>query len=287
LEKLGEPFEGGTVGPALSPDESTIAVAQVGAVGGSSDSSDLWLMDTKRGILRRFTADPFINNAPVFSPDGSRVVFETNPKGVLDLHVRDVSGLGGQEVMLETAEQKRPTDWRGRFLLYQSLNSKTGWDVWALPMDGPRQPISVAQTTYDERNAEFSPDGRWIAYQSNESGQSEIYAQPFPGPGRKERISTSGGAQVRWSSDGKELFYIGLDDRLMSVPVHLHTDGRLEADTAVPLFTANVGAAAQPLARQPYMVSRDGKRFLMYLFMQQTNNSPITVILNWSPEQRK
>jgi Tol biopolymer transport system component len=290
LEKLGEPFDGGgTMGPALSPDESTIAVARSTA-GSSSDSSDLWLMDTKRGIFRRFTDDPFINNAPVFSPDGSRIVFQTNPKGVLDLYIKDASGVGAQQLVLETAAGKLATDWRGRFLLYQGTGSKTGWDIWALPMDGPRQPISVVQTTYDERNAEFSPDGRWVAYQSDESGQSEIYVQPFPGPGRKERISTNGGEQVRWSSDGKELFYIGVDDRLMSVPVRIHPDKRLEAGTAVPLFTTNVSTAEQQLtrlARQQYMVSRDGKRFLTYLFVEQLSNSPITVILNWSPEQRK
>ena len=123
-------------------------------------------------------------------------------------------------------------DWSpdGRFVLYRynsiqaSLpsTSSTGWDIWALPLDGDRKPFPVVQTNFEERDGQFSPDGKWIAYQSNESGRFEIYVQPFPGPARKwGPISTNGGAQVRWRRDGKELFYIALDDRLMAVPIQL------------------------------------------------------------------
>ena len=143
-------------------------------------------------------------------------------------------------------------DWSpdGRFLLYRSIDPKTGSDIWALPLDGDRKPFPVVQTNFDERDGQFSPDGKWIAYQSNESGRFEIYVQPFPGPGGKSQVSTNGGAQVRWRRDGKELFYIALDGRLMAVPIRLASNGQaVEAGTPVPLFATHVGGACS-IARQ-------------------------------------
>jgi hypothetical protein len=152
---------------------------------------------------------------------------------------------------------------------------------------GDRKPIPLLQTQFDEREAEFSPDGNWIAYQSNESGQFEIYVQPFPDLGRKQQISTNGGAQVRWRSDGKELFYIGLDDRLMAFPIRLSSDGQsIEPGMPVPLFVTHIGGAIPTTNRQQYMVSRDGQRFLMNVLTAETNTSPITLILNWHPDRR-
>jgi hypothetical protein len=142
----------------------------------------------------------------------------------------------------------------------------------------------VVQTSYREQNGQFSPDGHWIAYESNESGQFEVYVQPFPGPGGKSRISSAGGAQARWRRDGKELFYIALDNRLMAVPIHLDTKREaVDAGAAVPLFTTHIGGAVQGPVNQQYIVSPDGQRFLMNTVAEEAVASPITVILNWKP----
>jgi eukaryotic-like serine/threonine-protein kinase len=153
-----------------------------------------------------------------------------------------------------------------------------------LPLDGEKKPFTVVQTNFDERDGQFSPDGKWIAYQSNESGRVEIYVQAFPGPGRKwGPISTNGGAQARWSRDGKELFYIALDDRLMAVPIQLASDGQaVEVGAPAPLFTTHVGGALQSISMHHYMVSPDGQRFLMNT-MTGESASPITLLLNWTP----
>ena len=142
--------------------------------------------------------------------------------------------------------------------------------------------VVESAAAFDERDGQFSPDGKWIAYQSNESGRFEVYVQPFPGPGGRSTVSTGGGAQVRWRHDGKELFYIALDGRLMAVPVSLApNDQTLEPGTPVPLFATRVGGAVQSVFRQQYMVSTDG-RFLMSTLVEEAA-SPITMILNWKP----
>jgi Tol biopolymer transport system component len=181
-------------------------------------------------------------------------------------------------------------DWSpdGRFLLYrtQPQGSNTSqWNLWAVPVDGSSKPFPVVQTNFDERDGQFSPDGHWIAFESNETGRYEIYLQPFPGPGPKVPVSSSGGAQVRWRRDGRELYYIALDGRLMAVPIQFEGTGQPKIDAAVPLFMTNVGGAiAQGVTRQQYAVSADGQRFLMHTLVSEANASPITLILNWRPQ---
>ena len=152
----------------------------------------------------------------------------------------------------------------GRFLLYDSLDPKRGSDIWALPLEGDRKPFEVVQTDFNERLAQFSPDGTWIAYQSDKTGRFEIYVQPFPGPGGDSRVSIDGGAQVRWNPNGKELFYIAADDRLMAVPIRFVSDGKaVEPRTPLGLFATNVGSTAVHTNRQQYVVSPDGQSFVM------------------------
>ena len=152
-------------------------------------------------------------------------------------------------------------------------------------MDGDGKPFPVVQTNFDEQRAQFSPDGNWIAYQSDESGRDEIYVQPFPGPGSKWPISTSGGTQVRWRRDGKELFYVALDGRLMAVPIRIASNAQApEVGAPVALFAPPLGGAVQQADfRHQYMVSADGQRFLIATVGEEAT-SPITVILNWKPE---
>jgi hypothetical protein len=139
----------------------------------------------------------------------------------------------------------------------------------------------------NERQGQFSPDGQWLAYQSDESGRFEIYVQRFPGPGGKRPISANGGAQVRWRRDGRELFYVAMDGRLMAVAIRFAAGGQdVEVGTPTPLFVTHVGGAVRGLDRQQYVVSPDGQRFLMSVVPEDPHPSPIEVILNWQPRPR-
>ena len=189
--------------------------------------------------------------------------------------------------MLSSTTVDTPTDWSidGRYLVFQRAGPKTGLDLWALPFDRdgrPGTPIVVAQTDAVEQQGQLSADGKWIAYQSNELGQAEIYVQPFPGPGQKSRVSTNGGIQVRWRLNGRELFYLAADGRLMVVPIRVGSSGSIiEPGTATPLFWTHMfGAAQSSTALFPqYSVSPDGQRFLMNT-LSEVAAGPITVVLN-------
>src|SRR5262249_46922035 len=160
-----------------------------------------------------------------------------------DLYIKPATGSGGEQLLLASGQNKLPLDWSpdGRFLLYADQDPKTGFKVWALAMDGDRKPFPVAGTNFVEDMAQFSPDGKWVAYQSNESGRYEIYIQPFPGPGSRAQVSTDGGAQMRWRRDEKELFYIALDGRLMSVPIGLASNTQsVEPGAPTPLFLTHI-----------------------------------------------
>jgi dipeptidyl aminopeptidase/acylaminoacyl peptidase len=205
-------------------------------------------------------------------------------KGVYDLYRKAIDGSGGEDLVLATPLPKGPTDWSpdGRLLLFRSPDPKTGFDIWAVTMEGERKPFPVVRTNFDERDGQFSPDGRWIAFESNESGQYEIYVQPFPGPGGKVRVSRNGGAQVRWRQGARELFYIGLDARLMAVPIQIRNQ-TLETGDPVPLFFTHIGGALQARFRQQYMVSDDGQRFLMNN-IEEAPISTMKLIVNWVPK---
>ena len=186
---------------------------------------------------------------------------------------------------------KRANDWSsdGRFLLFRSNDPQTGEDLWVLPVSGDKKPFPFLKTPFDERDSQFSPDGKWIAYQSNESGRFEIYVLPFPGPGEKFQISSDGGAQPRWNRNGTEVFYVSLDSKLMATPVKLSSNGQsLETGTPVALFPVRIaGGPLLAAYKQQYAESSDGQRFLVNLAADEGAASPITLILNWSPEHRK
>ena len=275
------------------PDSSTPSIPMI-APGGRravlvrsvNGNQDIWMLELGRGLLSRITFDAAAEVAAIWSPDGSRIAFNSDRSGVFDLYQKPATSGGREELLLATSLNKAPTDWSpdGRFLLYRSPAPSTSFDLWALPLFGDRKPFPVVQTRFDERDAQFSPDGKWIAYQSNESGRFEVYLQPFPGPGVKLRVSTDGGAQVRWRRDGKELFYIGLDQRLMSAPIGIDAKTHsIEAGPPVPLFVTHIGGAVQPSAPlQQYDVSGDGEQFLMNTITDQAT-LPISMLVNWKP----
>jgi Tol biopolymer transport system component len=273
---VGIQDSGGPTNPSISPDGRHIALYRT-----ASANVDIWLLDIARGVLSRFTSDAANDVNPVWSPDGAQIAFQSNRTGVSDLYVKSASGAGGDQVLLSTPEDKAPSDWShdGRFLLYRNTGPKTGYDLWALPTTGDRKQFPVAETEFEERDGQFSPDGKWVAYQSNESGRFEIYVQPFPGPGGKWQVSTNGGAQVRWRPDGKELFYIAMDAKLMAVPIALGGN-QPEIGAPVALFTTRLGGAVQGIAKQQYVVSANGQRFLINTVTNEPA-SPISVILNW------
>ena len=156
-------------------------------------------------------------------------------------------------------------------------------DIWAVALEGERMPVAVAQTPFEERDAQFSPDGTWIAYQSNESGRHEVYIQPFAHEGERLRISAHGGVQVRWRADGRELFYLTPPGQLMAVPIEPLNGGRsLRPGVAVPLFRARLGAVGG-IALHDYVAAPDGQRFLLDALVEQ-QPAPIGLILNWKPE---
>jgi Tol biopolymer transport system component len=282
VSRVGDPDSASPLQPMISPDGRRATVMRT--VGGNQD---VWIRDLGRGLLSRVTSNAATEAACIWSPDGNRIVFTSDRSGVFDLYQAPSTG-GREDLLLATSLNKAPTDWSldGRFILYRSPAPATGFDVWALPLFGDRKPFPAVQTTFDERDAKFSPDGKWIAYQSNESGRFEIYVQPFPAQSGKVQVSTGGGTQVRWRRDGKEIFYIGLDQRLMAVPIRIDASHQsVEPSAPVPLFVTHIGGALQQGApMQQYDVSADGKQFLMNTVTEQAA-LPITVIVNWKPRQ--
>jgi serine/threonine protein kinase len=276
--------------PSLSPDGHRV----VGYRGNPVDGNiDIWMVDVTRGVFSRLTDDVADDVRPVWSPDGDHIVFTSNRKGTQNLYRKSAVAGGSEELLLATEQQKGVSDWSsdGRFVLFDSRDPKSGTDIWALPLDKsgkPGKPFVVVQTNFEEQSGQFSPDGNWIAYQSDESGRHEIYLRPFPGPGNKWPVSTNGGTQVRWRRDGKEVFYVSLDGRLMAVPIRVASNGAPpEVGAPVALFAPPLGGAVQQADfRHQYMVSSDGQRFLVATVPEGVN-SPITMILNWKPPNGK
>jgi len=266
--------------PQLSRDGKILAVAIVDPQNGNQD---IWLYDVARGLRTRFTVDPGDERSSVWSPDGSRIVFSSNRKGHIDLYQKSASGVGNDEPLLESDLEKHPMSWSpdGQLLLYSTVDPKTKVDLWVLPLGGDRKPFPFLQTEFNEFNGQFSPDGRWIAYTSDESGRNEIYVAPFPGPGGKQQISTSGGRQPKWRGDGKEIFYLAPDKKLMAAGVN-GQGASLVVGAVRPLFEVHLFEYGYA-----YDVTTDGQRFLINTAVEQKASSPITLVLNWTADLKK
>jgi hypothetical protein len=216
------------------------------------------------------------------------VIFESIRESPVAIFEIPASGVGEERVLVRDAGVPLSASHDGRFLLYQRQDPKTGTDLWALPLGNDLKPFPVVQTSFEERGDEFSPDGRWIAYESNESGPVQIYIRAFPSAGGKTVVSTIGGTQPRWRHDGKELYYVAPDARLMAVSITASADGQtVDASAPVPLFWVRLASSSgfAPGETQ-YAVAPDG-RFLLNTVVDQANASPITVVLNWTAALKK
>jgi eukaryotic-like serine/threonine-protein kinase len=277
-----EPFN-----PELSPDGTRVVVDRM--VGGNRD---IWILNSTNGLRTRFTSDTATDYHPIWSPDGRSIVFSsfrTQAAAALaqaQLYRKASSGTGADELLAESSQVRLATDWSrdGRFILVNSIDPRGAYDVWALAVSEDHQQFPIANTGFEERDGQFSPDGRWVAYTSNESGRFEVYVQSFPRPGEKLLVSPNGGGQPRWRKDGKELFYVAPDNRLMAVPVRSSTKELADLGTASPLFVAPLAGEVVPGGnKQQYAVSSDGQRFLMNVATEDRPVTPITLILHWKP----
>jgi serine/threonine protein kinase/Tol biopolymer transport system component len=241
---------------------------------------DIWLFDIARGLRTHFTFDPAEELTSVWSPDGSRVVFNANRKGHWDLYQKASSGAGNEEELLADSLDKVPFDWSpdGRFILFGVGAFQAAADLWVLPLFGDRKPFPFLQTPFSEIPGRFSPDGRWIAYASNESGRYELYVGPFPGRGDKWQVSTAGGRWPRWGSDGKEIFYLAPDKKLMSAMVN-GAGSAFEVGAVRPLFDTHALTIGN--TGSMYDVSPDGQRFLVNTLPEEAAPAPITLVVNW------
>jgi Tol biopolymer transport system component len=281
LDKVLYPDDS-ALGPAVSHDGRRVAVFRL-----ANGNMDIWAYETQRRTWDRLTFDPGDDIYPLWSGDGTRIAFGSR-RGSMDLYWKLLSGPPGSEQRLpSTPQPKFPMDWSrdGRFLLYNSLDPKSGVDIWGLPLEGSREPFEVIRTSFNEQHPQLSPDGRWVAYQSDRTGRFEVYIRPFPGSGADVPVSTDGGTQVRWHPSGGELFYIAPDDRLMAVPVRATPDRRaVELGVPHALFATNVGSTAPNTNRQQYAVSPDGESFVMNSAVEEPSAAPLVVILNWKPQ---
>ena len=277
-------------GVFLSPD-STLAALGVQTTKNQSDrASDIWLLDFSRGGSgTRFSFNGAAGGV-VWSPDGNRIVFSSRRDGAADIYVKPVNGSTDEEILLKSVEDKIPTSWsRDGLLLYTVSASKTKLDIWVLQLAGDKKQIPFLQTTFNESEAQFSPDGRWVAYKSDKSGRDEVYVRAFIPPsasgspiaGAEWPVSTAGGLQPEWRNDGKELYYRAPDGKLMAVDVTLGP--AFHAGTPSVLFP---GAPGQQ-QRVVWDATADGKRFLFAAQLEQSAPAPFTMVLNWQSGLKK
>jgi Tol biopolymer transport system component len=284
FDRSGKPA--GTVGQPgwydnvrLSPDGHRVATDQTDPDG---RNIDVWVHELSRSTVTRLTFDPALDQTPVWSVDSQRVLYSSNRGGTFALYLKNADGSGSEQLLVEYGGAlSNAWDWshdgkyvlvrKGSELAYLALQERT------------TAPLFRAQWTV--RGAQFSPDGRWIAYASNETGNMEVYVSPFPSVNGKWQVSNAGGQEPKWRNDGKELFYMSPDGKITAVSVSAGSS--FQAGTPVPLFQTH---RRQPMSSQDlfsYDVSNDGQRFLIATKLDEPNAAPLSVLLNWASEMEK
>ncbi len=269
----------------ISPDGTRIVFDRVDDAGGV----DIWVKDIARDVTTRLTFDPARDEFPIWSPDGRRILFRSNRGGTFDLYEKTAEGTGDERLVLHTDLEKWPDDWSpdGRYVIYEERSSENGDDLWLLPMDGDRKPIALVRSPFTETFGQFSPDGRWIAYQSDQSGRSEVSVRPF-GPlgtdaasGGVYQVSRDGGERPLWRRDGRELIYIGANRAITAVDVP--ADPRIRTGTPRPL----VQMPPSVLGFTRLELHPDGQRFLVRAPAGDDATAPINIVMNWQAALRQ
>ncbi len=270
VDVLGDPAD--YWGPRIAPVGRRVAV-------GVGDPGDIWIYDVARRVRTRLTFAAADDYGSTWSPDGTRVAFSSQRSGGGDLYAKVAAGTGADELLVTSKDFKVPNDWSpdGRFLVYVTYQGAPGskGDLWLLSLSD-RKATPLVHTEFDEVEAAFSPDDNWFAYASNESGRFEVYVQPFPGPGGKWQVSTAGGVHARWRGDGRELFYLAPDGKIMSVEIR--AGQAFEAGVPRALFATSLKSDPGP----QYDVSSDGQRFLLNVPVGDESAPPVTLVQNWT-----
>jgi Tol biopolymer transport system component len=280
---IGEP-DASLSNPRVAPDGRRVAVQRT-----VQGNDDIWLLDGAR--TSRFTFDPAGEWRPVWSPNGSTIAFTSNRTGAGDLYQKLTSGAGAEERLVTSDQLKQVYSWSadGRFLLYNSSDPQTNTDLWVVPLAGDHTPSVFLKTPFREITGVFSPDGRWVAYMSNEAGRQEIYVRPFPGTsaaGGQRQVSTAGGAFPVWRPDGKELNYLNPAGAMMGAPITI-TGSTVEPGVPVVLFPTHIaGGGTEAQQGRQYDVAPDG-RFLINAVAGDAPTVPITLLMNWNPAAKK
>jgi serine/threonine protein kinase len=282
LEAVTEP--GDYHEPSLSADGKKLLFSRLDGTA----SGDIYVLDLERGSTTRLTFTADNEGSAVFSPDESQVLFFSTRAANGDFYRKASSGAGNDELVLSGTANRFPDSWSrdGRYLLFESNGGpQSKFDLWILPMTGEPKPFIYLNSDFHETHSQFSPDGRWIAYTSDETGRSEVYVQSFPIGRGKWQISTNGGDRAQWRGDGKEIFYLAPDRNLMAVTV----SGGATIDPGRPevLFQTSVPASGIVDDRNNFVPTRDGQRFMINNLADTVNSQPLMIVLNWAADLKR
>jgi len=281
--------EGDSVDFRISPDDKRVAVSVADRKAGHPD---IWLTDLARGNRTQFTFGPGINASVVWSPDGTRLLYRKVWGGLIEFYEKSAAGGGDESAVLKWETYRAagipainlvPSDWSpdGRNLIY-SVPTLSGFHLWVMPLAGDRKPVQYLASPSDQLHANFSPGGHLVAYSSNESGRFEVYVQTFPLSDRKWQVSTNGGYEPRWRADGREIYYLSEDRKLMAAAVGTGPS----FDAPKPLFQTRIDTVVHA-NRTHYVPSRDGRRFLINTQVGEPAPVPIIIALNWTVGLKK
>ena len=257
---------------ALSPNGRFVATDTTDP---GSQNTDIYTFALDTGEAKRLTFDPAIDSMPVWSPDSKQILFGNNHEPKFDLYLKNSDGAEEEKIIPQDGADRFPNDWSrdGKYILYER-----GADLWYATV-ADLKPTQFLKAVSTLKTARFSPDGKWVAYSSNESGKWEIYVTTFPDAHGKWQVSTAGGTQPRWRGDGKELFYLSPDDKLVAVPVK--TGANFDTGTPSALFQAYPRETVAATSEQFfYDVSQDGQKFLINTQLKSAIR-PMSVVLNW------
>jgi serine/threonine protein kinase len=273
---VGKPDVYGNV--FLAPNGKSVALNKTDT---GSQNTDVWTYELQGGSTKRLTFDPAFDAVPIWSPDAARLMFTSNRQISFDLYMKNSDGAQEEKSIVSNDVDKFPNDWSrdGKYILYSG-----GTDLWLLNVPALKNSMFLKATSV-LRNAQFSPDGKWVAYASNESGKWEIYVTSFPEARGKWQVSTGGGEQPKWRGDGKELFYLSSDGKMMAAPVTGGTN--FDAGTPVTLFQTTPREPVSTTDLFVYDVSQDGQRFLINTQVKQAETEPMSVVLNWTAKLNK